>query len=399
MHDDLVLADLVQVKRLDGTRPLYPLVGTALNLVAAKQLDWQDRKAASFCLTPGWCGYLPPDSRRGDAPIGDLAAATAGTADASQAAPRTESLAASLTLGSAIAISGAAVNPNMGYHSSPAVTFLLTLFDARLGWWLPNPSHPQRPRADSTPFFGRWLLAEMLGQTRYNPQWWRYFGGLADRPEVRVVILRGAGRGFCAGLDIQEDRTSDETPVLRTLRTQTRIGNIYRKMRACPQPIVALGHGAACGGGLSLLLASDVRYAAPSFRANAAYIRIGLGGCDMASSYFLPRLVGASLASEMILTGRFIDAERALRAGLVSEIVEEAALLDRGLALADEMLATSPYGLRLSKQALNLNIDAQSLDAAMAIEDRQQVILSATEDHREALAAFLEKRAPDYRER
>ncbi|HEV2597132.1 enoyl-CoA hydratase/isomerase family protein [Sphingopyxis sp.] len=226
-----------------------------------------------------------------------------------------------------------------------------------------------------------------------------YFGGLAERPDVRVVVLRGAGRGFCAGLDIQEDRSSDETPVLRTLRTQTSIGNIYRKMRACPQPIIALGHGAACGGGLSLLLASDVRYATPSFKANAAYIRIGLGGCDMASSYFLPRLVGASLASEMILTGRFIDAERALRVGLVSEIVDQDALLARGLALADEMLATSPYGLRLSKQALNLNIDAPSLDAAMAIEDRQQVILSATEDHREALAAFLEKRAPEYRER
>ena len=226
-----------------------------------------------------------------------------------------------------------------------------------------------------------------------------YFGGLADRPDVRVVILRGDGRGFCAGLDIQEDRSSDETPVLRTLRTQTAIGNIYRKMRACPQPIIALGHGAACGGGLSLLLASDVRYATPDFRCNAAYIRIGLGGCDMASSYFLPRLVGASLAAEMILTGRFIDAERALRAGLVSEIVAPDELLGRGLALANEMLATSPHGLRLSKQALNLNIDAQSLDAAMAIEDRQQVILSATEDHREALAAFLEKRAPEYRER
>ena len=93
------------------------------------------------------------------------------------------------------------------------------------------------------------------------------------------------------------------------------------------------------------------------------------------------------------------DAERALRAGLVSEIVAEEALLDRGLALADEMLATSPHGLRLSKQALNLNLDAPSLDAAMAIEDRQQVILSATEDHKEALSAFLEKRAPEYRER
>ncbi|MFC0103251.1 enoyl-CoA hydratase/isomerase family protein [Sphingopyxis terrae] len=226
-----------------------------------------------------------------------------------------------------------------------------------------------------------------------------YFGGLAARPAVRVVILRGAGRGFCAGLDIQEDRSSDETPVLRTLRTQTSIGNIYRKMRACPQPIIALGHGAAAGGGLSLLLAADVRYAAPGFRCNAAYIRIGLGGCDMASSYFLPRLVGASLAAEMILTGRFIDAERALSAGLVSEIVAEDELLDRGLALAEEMLATSPWGLRLSKQALNLNVDAQSLDAAMAIEDRQQVILSATEDHKEALAAFFGKRPPAYRER
>lgn len=224
-----------------------------------------------------------------------------------------------------------------------------------------------------------------------------YFGGLADRPETRVVILRGAGRGFCAGLDIQEDRSSDEPVVLGTLRTQTAIGNIYRKMRACPQPIIALGHGAACGGGLSLLLASDVRYAATSLRCNAAYIRIGLGGCDMASSYFLPRLVGASLASEMILTGRFIDANRALGAGLVSEVVGEEALLDRGLALADEMLATSPHGLRLSKQALNLNIDAPSLEAAMAIEDRQQVLLSATEDHREAMRAFIEKRAPVYR--
>ncbi|WP_422062057.1 enoyl-CoA hydratase/isomerase family protein [Sphingopyxis sp.] len=226
-----------------------------------------------------------------------------------------------------------------------------------------------------------------------------YFGGLADRNEVRVVILRGAGRAFCAGLDLQEDRSIDgETPVLRTLRTQTKIGNIYRKMRACPQPIIALGHGAAAGGGLSLLLAADVRYATPDFRCNAAYIRIGLGGCDMASSYFLPRLVGASLAAEMILTGRFIDANRALRAGLISEIIGEETLLDQSLALADEMLATAPWGLRLSKQALNLNIDAQSLDAAMAIEDRQQVILSATEDHKEALAAFLGKRAPVYRE-
>ena len=130
---------------------------------------------------------------------------------------------------------------------------------------------------------------------------------------------------------------------------------------------------------------------------NAAYIKIGLGGCDMGSSYFLPRLVGSSLASELILTGRFINAERALRLGLLSDVVAEDQLLETGLALAGEMLLTSPNGLRMSKQALNINIDAPSLDAAMAVEDRQQVILAATEDARVAMTAFLEKRPPSYR--
>mgnify|MGYP003452005863 CR=1 FL=1 len=227
----------------------------------------------------------------------------------------------------------------------------------------------------------------------------RYFADLHERTDVRVVILRGNGRAFCAGLDIKAKSgrdQNDETPVLRTLRTQTAIGNIYRKMRSCPQPIIALAQGAACGGGLSLLLASDIRIAAPSLKANAAYIKIGLGGCDMASSYFLPRLVGASLAAEMILTGRFIHAPRALSSGLVSEVVEEDGLLDAGMALAADMLLTAPWGLRLSKQALNLSIGAPGLEAAMAVEDRQQVILAATEDHREAMAAFLEKRPPSY---
>jgi enoyl-CoA hydratase/carnithine racemase len=224
-----------------------------------------------------------------------------------------------------------------------------------------------------------------------------YFAGLHDRANVRVVILRGSGRAFCAGLDIKEHRGgSDEEPVVRSYRTQAEIGNIYRKMRSCPQPIIALVQGAAAGGGMSLALAADVRYAAPSMKMNAAYIRIGLGGCDMASSYFLPRLVGASLASEMILTGRFINAERALRAGLVSEILEEDRLLDAGLALAEEMLATTPWGLRMSKQALNLNIDAPSLEHAMAIEDRQQIILGQMDDFKEAMTAFVQKRAPNY---
>ncbi|MDX2235935.1 MAG: enoyl-CoA hydratase-related protein [Hyphomonadaceae bacterium] len=228
-----------------------------------------------------------------------------------------------------------------------------------------------------------------------------YFEGLHDREDVRVVILRGAGRAFCAGLDLKGFGGDgvERGRMQQGLRTQRAIARVVKLMRSCPQPIIALGHGAACGGGFSFMLAADVRYGAPSLRMNAAYIKIGLGGADIGASYLLPRLVGLSVASEMLLTGRFIDAARAKAIGLVSEIVEEKDLLDAGLALAADMLLTAPFGLRLTKDALNLAIDAPSLEAAMALEDRQQILLSATEDHPEAMAAFLEKRAPNYRDR
>jgi enoyl-CoA hydratase/carnithine racemase len=227
-----------------------------------------------------------------------------------------------------------------------------------------------------------------------------YFRTLPDRPEVRVVVLRGAGRAFCAGLDLKGwQNDGSRGAVHQGWRTQRKIATVMQLMRNCPQPIIALAQGAACGGGFSLLLASDVRYGAPSLKMNAAYIKIGLGGADMGSSYFLPRLVGASLAAELILTGRFIGAERAARLGLISEVVPEEALLETGLALAEDMLATAPMGLRLTKDALNRNIDAPSFEAALAIEDRQQVMLTLTEDHPEAINAFLEKRPPRFKDR
>jgi enoyl-CoA hydratase/carnithine racemase len=182
--------------------------------------------------------------------------------------------------------------------------------------------------------------------------------------------------------------------VQHVLETQQRIARIYQLMRTCPQPIISLVHGAACGGGFSLAMASDIRLAGPKGRMNAAYIKIGLTACDMGCSYFLPRLVGLSIASELMMTGRFIDADRALRVGLVSDIRPEEDLLPAALALADEMLATAPQGLRMTKEALNHNIDAQSLAAAMAMEDRHQALLSFTADHKEAIAAFLQKRPP-----
>ena len=224
-----------------------------------------------------------------------------------------------------------------------------------------------------------------------------YFDGLHRRLDVRVVILRAAGRAFCAGLDLKAwGNFSSEPSVERALYMQQTIGRIMRRMRTCPQPIIALAQGSASGGGMSLLLAADVRYATPDMRMNGAFIKIGLGGGDMGSSYFLPRLAGHSLAAELLLTGRFLHADRALRMGVVSDIVEPDAILAAGEALAAEMLLTSPMGLRLTKDVLNLNVDAPSLEAAMAVEDRQQVMLSNTADHGEAVAAFLEKRAPVY---
>lgn len=228
-----------------------------------------------------------------------------------------------------------------------------------------------------------------------------YVFGLRHRRDVRVVILRGEGRAFCAGLDVKENLEMEQgqTRFQKSWTTQTGLSDIVKAMRLAPQPFIALGHGAACGGGFSLLLASDVRFGSPDLRMNAAYIKIGLGGADIGSSYLLPRLVGASLASELLLTGRFIDADRALRLGLLSDVVPHDKLIDTGLALAEEMVANAPYGLALTKQALNINIDAPSLDVALALEDRQQVMLTGTDDHVEAMTAFVEKRFPVYRGR
>ena len=227
-----------------------------------------------------------------------------------------------------------------------------------------------------------------------------YFTGLNHRHEVRVVVLRAEGRAFCAGLDLtgwQRDGTSGV--VHAGWRTQRMIAAVMQAMRKCPQPIIACAQGPACGGGFSLLLSSDVRYAAPDLRMNAAYIKIGLGGCDMGASYFLPRLVGSSVASEYLLTGKFMSAEKAVACGLFSEIVPQEELLDKALALAGEMLLTSPMGLRLTKDALNLNIDAASMEHAFALEDRQQVMLGQAGDFAEAKQAFFEKRPPNWSDR
>jgi enoyl-CoA hydratase len=228
-----------------------------------------------------------------------------------------------------------------------------------------------------------------------------YFGRLYTDHSVRIVVIKGAGRAFCAGLDLKhnaENRSKEgnRAGVVAGLAGQRAISEIVMRMRRCPQAIVSLVHGPACGGGFAFALASDIRIAGESARMNAAFIRIGLSACDIGVSYFLPRLVGVSVASELMMTGRFIDAGRALRVGLVSEVAPDAKLDEAARSYIDEMLTTSPLGLRLTKECLNMSVDAGSLEAAVAIEDRNQILCAQTDDFREGISAFLGKRKPAF---
>ena len=222
------------------------------------------------------------------------------------------------------------------------------------------------------------------------------FQGLYRRKDIRVVILQGAGPSFCAGLDLKEQSPGKEVGASEMMDVQYSIRDIMIAMRRCPQPIISVIQGAASGGGFALALASDIRLATPDARMNASFLLLGLTGCDMGVSYFLPRMVGSSVAAQYLLTGRFLDAQRAHDLGLVSMVAPLEALHQEAQALADDMLRTNPLGLRLTKEALGHSMDMGSLEAVMAMEDRQQILCTQGEDFAEGMRAFLEKRPPHY---
>ncbi len=224
-----------------------------------------------------------------------------------------------------------------------------------------------------------------------------YFGHLYTAYDVRVVMLRGASRGFCAGYDLKDTKEITAGPA-PGMRAQRRASEIILRMRRCPQPIIALVHGAATGGGFALALAADVRFATPDVRMNVAMAKVGLTGCDVGISYFLPKTVGPSVAAELMMSGRFIGAERALSLGLVSNVMAEDAIEAAGRQLAGDMLNLSPLGLRLTKEGLNMSISAGSLEHAIMMEDRGQVLCASAGYFDEGIAAFLDKRDPVYPE-
>jgi enoyl-CoA hydratase len=227
--------------------------------------------------------------------------------------------------------------------------------------------------------------------------------GLAADERVRVVVLTGAGRGFCAGWDLKSALSgADGQPlqgpagVTDFMRGQELFAGMVQALRALDKTVIAAINGVAVGAGFALTLAADVRIAARSASFHVGAVRIGLTAGECGISYHLPRMIGASRAFELMLTGRPLDAAEAERIGLVSAVVDDGELLERALATAAQVLANSPFATRHTKQLMWANLAAPSLDAALELENRAQVLALMTDDFREASAAFAEKRAPQF---
>jgi enoyl-CoA hydratase/carnithine racemase len=214
---------------------------------------------------------------------------------------------------------------------------------------------------------------------------------LADG-DARAVVITGAGRGFCAGLDLDDAETLPDMTPHEMMLGQQHWAGAFVNFHELPQPVIAAVNGPAAGGGLGLALAADIRLASPSARFNAAFVRIGLSAGDVGVSWSLPRVVGLGRAAEIMLTGRFVDAEEAATIGLVNRVVPEDQLLDEAFAVAEQIAANTPFGVTLTKRVLNANVDAGSLSQAVEVENRGQTLATRGADFREALAAFREKR-------
>src|SRR6516225_6076171 len=208
-------------------------------------------------------------------------------------------------------------------------------------------------------------------------------GDLAADPSVHAVVLTGSGRGFCAGIDMRDfgpNVPEATAPALDRMRFQEKMAALAEAVRDIPQPVIAAVNGPCVGAGLALCLAADIRICSTTATFGNAAILLGLSGAEMGMSYFLPRIVGASVAADWMLTGRIVSAEEAERRGLVSEIVEPALLSERALEIATGIAELAPLGVQLTKRAIQVNTDAAGLQSALELENRNQVLSHATEE-------------------
>jgi enoyl-CoA hydratase/carnithine racemase len=217
----------------------------------------------------------------------------------------------------------------------------------------------------------------------------------------RIVVLTGSGRGFCAGLDLKEQsKTGALTDGARGahagLLAQNRISSLIPHMRRIQQPLIAAINGPAYGGGLALALGCDIRIADSGASFCVQFIRVGVSGCDIGVSYMLPRLIGAARAHDLILSARRFDAQEALSYGIVTRLSEPGRVVDAALALADEICDFSPFGVFATKQVMWANLDVPNLEAAIQLENRNQIMAGASGEVEEAAQAFFEKRKPNW---
>ena len=219
---------------------------------------------------------------------------------------------------------------------------------------------------------------------------------LRDRPDIRALIITGAGRAFCAGYDLDDAEHLTDLGAMGMLRQQELAARSLLAIRLLPMPVIAAVNGSAAGGGMALALAADIRIGSPAARFNAAFVKIGLSVGELGTSWTLTRLVGPGRAAEIAYTGRQVHAEEAERVGLLNRVVPADALLDEALGLAGQIAANSPGGVQLSKRALQANLEVTSYAAALELENRGQALLTRGADMPEALQAFKERRAPQF---
>jgi enoyl-CoA hydratase len=216
---------------------------------------------------------------------------------------------------------------------------------------------------------------------------------VAADDDCKVAILTGAGRGFCAGLDLKDWGSTPEPgghPHYPAGRTgQAFMSNLTQHIRATPQIVIGAVNGAAYGGGFSLALACDLRIAATSARFCSAFIKTGLTGTDIGVTYLLPRLIGAARAFDLIVTGRTVDAAEAERMGIVSRVVPDESLMDEVLAVAGTVAGYTSYGLRNTKEVMWHNLDTNNMAAAIALENRNQELGGHSQEVQDFMAAYM----------
>jgi enoyl-CoA hydratase len=216
--------------------------------------------------------------------------------------------------------------------------------------------------------------------------------GIGANNDCRVVVLTGAGRGFCSGLDLTDPnppKAGGGTDFARSgMRWQERIADLTTRIQGLRQPVIAAVNGVAYGGGFGIALACDIRVGAESAQFCTQFIKLGLGGCDIGVSYLLPRIIGAGPAFDLILTARVVDADEALRLGIVSRLSRNSSVVDDALSVAETLCSYGKFGVESTKQVLWANLDATSLQAALHLENRSQILASTSGELSEASEAF-----------